>query len=88
MGAQRRESSAAAACVLLAVFAALLVCSLAQAEIQHRTTEEAWRVGVAFVSTRNYATSREPLEATVQMAPDYGKQGRISLSCGKPAGWI
>ena len=27
-------------------------------------------MGVAFLSTRNYAASREPLEAALQMAPD------------------
>jgi len=56
--------------LLLLIFAVALLDSAAQAQTQYQTAEEAWRVGVAFLSTRNYAASREPLEAALQTAPD------------------
>jgi len=58
------------ASLLLLAGAALFLGSLAQAQTTYRSHEEAWRVGVAFLSTRNYSASREPLEAALQMAPD------------------
>ncbi len=70
MGGQRRDSHAAATCLLLPIFAALLACCLAQAQGPYQTAEEAWRVGMAFLSTRNYAASREAFEAALRMAPD------------------
>jgi tetratricopeptide (TPR) repeat protein len=64
------EQPGSAGARLLLAIAALLLGSLAQAQTKYRSAEEAWRVGVAFCSSRNYAASREPFEAALQMAPD------------------
>ena len=40
----------------------------AQAKFQN--AEEAWRVGVAYYNSRNFAASREPFEAALKMAPN------------------
>lgn len=58
----------AASCAVMAVMALLASSSLAQEEYQ--TAEEAWRVGMARLSTRNYAASQAPLEAALRLAPD------------------
>jgi hypothetical protein len=65
-----KQGGNAGVSLLLLACAAILFGSLAQAQTQYRSAEEAWRVGVAFLSTRNYSASREPLEAALQMAPD------------------
>ncbi len=51
------------ASVLPLACAAVLLGSLGQAQTQYRSAEEAWQVGVAFYSSRNFAASREPFEA-------------------------
>ena len=40
------------------------------ADSKYQTAEEAYAVGVAFLSQRNYAASQEPLEAAVELAPN------------------
>lgn len=49
---------------------------LAQAE-KYQTAEEAYRVGAAFFSTKNYAAAQEPLEAAVRLAKDKALQVKI-----------
>jgi len=47
-----------------------VLCSEARAQTKFQSAEEAWRVGAAFHSSGNYAASREPFEAALQLAPD------------------
>lgn len=52
---------------------ALLMCfpfAAVPAQTKYQSADEAWRVGVAFYNSRNYAASREPFEAALKMAPD------------------
>ena len=56
------------ALLLILVILGNHACLFAQAKFQN--AEEAWRVGVAFYNSRNYAASREPFEAALKMAPD------------------
>jgi tetratricopeptide (TPR) repeat protein len=54
--------------VLLVAMASVRSAALAQTRYQ--TAQEAFRVGAAFCNSRNFAASREPFEAALQMAPD------------------
>lgn len=40
------------------------------AQTKFQNADEAWRVGVAFYNSRNFAASREPFEAALKMAPN------------------
>jgi tetratricopeptide (TPR) repeat protein len=40
------------------------------AAVKYQNVDEAWRVGVAYYNSRNYAASQEPFEAALKMAPD------------------
>lgn len=40
------------------------------AQTQFQSADEAWRVGVAYYNSRNYAASQEPFEAALKLAPD------------------
>ena len=55
--------------------AALLLFSLgaqpfAIAQTKYQNADEAWRVGVAYYNSRNYAATQEPLEAALKLAPN------------------
>jgi tetratricopeptide (TPR) repeat protein len=58
---------------LIFVFAAGLSCGLSPHTVlaaDYKTADEAYSVGVALARARNYAGSREPLEAALRLAPD------------------
>jgi tetratricopeptide (TPR) repeat protein len=59
-------------CSMLAVLLGTCLVSgmCAEAHAQYQSAEEAWRVGMGFYSSRNYAASREPFEAALKLAPD------------------
>jgi tetratricopeptide (TPR) repeat protein len=46
----------------------------------YKSAEEAYRVGAAYVSTRNYEASLEPLEAALQLDPDDELRLKINLA--------
>ncbi len=39
-------------------------------QTKYQNADEAWRVGVAYYNSRNFAASREPFEAALKMAPN------------------
>jgi tetratricopeptide (TPR) repeat protein len=60
-------------CWSIFVFAAGLCCGLGPQAVfaaDYKTADEAYSVGVALARARNYAGSREPLEAALRLAPD------------------
>jgi tetratricopeptide (TPR) repeat protein len=50
------------------------------AETPYRSAEEAYRVGAAYVSTKNYKASLEPLEAALRLEPDDDLRLKINLA--------
>lgn len=60
-------------CWSIFILAAWLCCGLSSHAVlaaDYKTADEAYSVGVALARARNYAGSREPLEAALRLAPD------------------
>lgn len=55
---------------LVALLCSGLLVSTAAGQTKYQNADEAFGVGAAFVNSRNYAASLEPLEAALKLAPD------------------
>lgn len=82
-GWQRARSGGRVALLLVlfvACFARVVSAQDAPKKPEYRSAEEAYRVGSAFASTRNYEASIEPLEAALRLDPDEELRLKINLA--------